>query len=276
MSSGRKELSVADADRLLASLSGEKAVGREVADLQLPPGMKWKSANARGVVFRNVDWPGPGIKGGLFGRGHIQECRFEKVNLDSLRCRKVDFADCRFESVTFGEHYFGNLNDCSFVKCTFIKCRFDAVAFVQSSLRSCRFEGIKAERARWRDCSLEDVWFSGRLTKVSFIDNSLRQVDLSSVEMLDCAFLGGKQEDLLLPDQPRNFAIDPRIMGVAEERLRPKLGAEALANYRHFAQGASQFGPCFLINAGILTVLSPEDREVVMATLYEMRHTAAS
>lgn len=273
MSSGRKELSVADADRLLASLAGAKALGREVADLQFPPGMKWRSADARGVVFRNLDWPGPGIKGGLFGRGHIQDCRFEKVNLDSLRCRKVDFVDCRFDSVTFGEHYFGNLNDCSFLKCTFIKCRLDAVGFVQSTFRACRFDGIRGERTRWRECLLEDVRFSGKLTKASFIDNDLRQVDLSAVEMLDCDILGGKQEDLRLPDEPRNFAVDPKVMLAAEEQLRSKLSAEALANYRHFAQVASQSGPPFLVNAGILTVLTPQDREVVMATLYEIRHS---
>jgi hypothetical protein len=223
-----------------------------------------------------VDWPGPGIKGGLFRRAHIQECRFEKVNLDSLRCRKVDFVDCRFEAVTFGEHYFGNFNDCTFLRCTFIKCRFDAVGFMESTLRSCRFEAIKGERTRWRECLLEDVTMSGSLAKSHFIDSRLREVDLSKVEFLDSVILGGEQNEVCLPDEPRNFAVDPKVMLAAEDQLRSKLNTEALARYRHFVEGVTQIGSRFLVNPEVLSVLSPESREIVMATLYEMRHSSRS
>lgn len=282
MRSAQRDVSVAEAERLLAAVAGQKAAGREIADLRFGPvtqsvhGARWKPVDARQLSFRNVEWTHGSILGRLLGRARVQECRFERVNLDDFDAKKVDFADCRFEGVTFGEQFLGVIKDCTFPGCSFVNCRFDAVGFVESTLRSCRFEGIKGERTRWTNCLIDDVVMSGKLVKVNFIDNSLRKVDLSAVEMFDCGFLGGKQEELRLPDEPRNFAVDPRVMLAAEEQLREKLGTEALANYRHFAEGASQFGPRFLVNAGVLTVLSPQDREVVIATLYEMRHSASS
>ncbi len=276
MTSHQAEMSAAEAERLLAGFSHGKGVGKEITDVQFALGVRWKPADVRGVRFSNLGWHRATIIGRLLGRGRVQDCRFEKVNADDFRCRKVDFVDCQFEAVTFGEHYFGNVRECSFSGCSFVKCRFDAVGFVESTFRSCRFEAVRGERTQWRNCSLEDVTMSGRLAKAQFIDSGLRKVDLSRVEFLDSGILGGEQNEVRLPDEPRNFAVDPKIMLAAEEALRSKLNPEALARYRHFAEGAAQVDSRFLINPEVLSVLSPESREVVMATLYEMRHSSRS
>lgn len=272
MTSAHREMSGAEADSLLASLSKRQASGVEVADLEFPPGMNWKAADARGIIFRNLEWTHGSIAGRLLGRGRMQECRFERVNLDDFRCRKVDFLDCHFEKVTFGEHFLGLIKDCTFTRCSFVKCRFDAVEFLESTLRSCRFEGATAERAAWNECLLEDVVLSGTLVKTNFISSAFRKVDLSEAELHDSSLVYTKEGDVMLPDRPDNFAMNAQLFLDAEPALRSKLDPAAHETYRTLANGWSQLGSPFIVDAaGVVEELPPRDRAAVMATLYEMR-----
>jgi hypothetical protein len=140
MARGLREITVAEAERLLAGVARRTAPGGEIADLRFGPvaqgegGARWRPVDARGVDFHNLEWTHGAILGRLLGRGRVQECRFERVNIDDFRCQKVDFLDCHFDQVTFGEDFLGLIKDCTFTRCSFTKCRFDAVGFVASTL----------------------------------------------------------------------------------------------------------------------------------------------
>jgi hypothetical protein len=202
----------------------------------------------------------------------VRECRFETVDFDDFDVKKVDFLDCHFEKVTFGERYLGLVKDCSFTRCTFVNCRFDGLEFVESTLRSCRFEGIKGERAGWRDCLLEDVVLSGTLDKTNFVGASFRRVDLSQAELHDSSLVYTKELDVKLPDRPENFVIDAQLFLDAEPALRARLPPAALETYRRLAKGWSPFGSPFIVYPGVVQELPASERSVVLATLYEMRH----
>jgi uncharacterized protein YjbI with pentapeptide repeats len=274
----QQDVNVAEAERLLAGVSGPQAAGREIADVRFGPvehpahGARWRPVDARQLAFRNVDWTHGSILGGLLGRGRVQECRFERVNLDDSRCQKVDFVDCNFERVTFGEDFLGLIKDCTFARCFFVKCRFDAVEFVESTLRSCRFEEIKGVRAGWRECVLEDVALSGTLVKTNFISNVFRRVDMSAAELQDSALVYTREGDVDLPDRPDNFAIDAQLFLDAEPVLSSRLKPEALETYRRLAKEWAPFGAPFIVYAGVVDEIPARERAVVLETLYEMRH----
>jgi hypothetical protein len=194
------------------------------------------------------------------------------VNLDDFDAKKVDFLDCHFDRVTFGDRFLGLIKDCAFARCYFVKCRFDAITFEGSSLRSCRFEDMRGERARWRECLLEDVAISGRLSKTNFISNVFRRVDMSAAELHDSAFVYTKEGDVDLPDRPDNFAIDAQLFLDAEPALSSKLEPEALETYRRLAKEWSPFGAPFIVDPGVVHEMPPRDRSVVLETLYGMRH----
>jgi hypothetical protein len=129
---------------------------------------------------------------------------------------------------------------------------------------------------RSQESLLEDVTLSGKLNHVNFIDSTFRRLDMSEVDTTDCAILGGTQDDLRLPDKPHNFAVDASLFFAIEPLLRSRLDNEGLHAYRSVAASWSKIGPRFLIDSGSFGELPPKDRDVVMATLYEMRHSSTS
>jgi hypothetical protein len=271
-----------EAEDLLAEASGAKAAGREIADLRFGPvaqsarGARWKPVDARNLFFRNVEWLHGSMLGRLLVRGRVLDCRFERVNLDDFDAKKVDFLDCHFDRVTFGEEFLGLIKDCTFTRCSFVRCRFDAVGIVESTLRACRFVDLTGtDRARWDDCLLEDVTFAGGLDGVRFLDCVFRNVDMSEAKLHEVSILDTKEGEAKLPDRPENFAVHAELFLDIETALRSKLGSEAMETYRDLAKMLSRFGSPFILDAALLEVLlkglSADDRAVVMATLYEMR-----
>ena len=276
MTSKRRVLTRPEAQALLDGL-GASGAGQKVIDgVQFPEKLRWKAASVLGALFRDTDWRHALVGTAFFGRGNVADCRFEDVDFDGVDCRKVDFHRCAFESTTFGREHFGIFLRCTFTECTFANCRFDLVDLAESTFRSCRFERIRARRMRSQENLLEDVMLSGALDKVNFIDSTFRHVDMSGVDTTDCAIVGSKEDDFKLPDRPENFAVDAALFFAVEPQLRSRLDRQALDTYRSVAKSWSKMGSRFLVDASSFRELSPTDRDTVMSTLYEMRHSVTS
>ncbi len=280
----QQDITVAEAERLLAALSGANAAGRAITDLRFGPpvqparGARWRPADAHGVAFRDLEWTHGSILGRLFARGRVQECSFEKVNLDDFDAKNVDFLDCQFDRVTFGQHFLGLIKDCAFTRCSFAKCRFDAVGFVGSTVRSCRFDGpTGTDRARWEDCTLEDVTFSGTLDGVRFIRSVFHNVDMSAAKMHEVSILDTREGEAKLPDRPENYAIHVGLFLDAVAALRSRLDPAAGEAYSGLAKSLARSGSPFIVDAPLMDVLlgelPPGARPVVMTTLYELRRS---
>jgi hypothetical protein len=250
LASKRRTLDVSEARRLLDQLQREGGLAKSISGAALPRGLAWKPSHVAGITLDSVDWPGALISGPLFRRATLRDCRFQLVNLDGLTIRKTDFVGCRFDATIFGERDLGLVEDCSFVDCTITAGRIDQVRFLGSTFRSCRFENVRARKSRWEKCILEDTVVTGSWVSVNLVGNTFRRVDLSGSELSDCAIVDSAEEDPRLPDRPTNFAIRPAVFTKAERELQEKLDRD-----------------------GLLEQLDPPKRQVVMATLYSLRHS---
>lgn len=278
----QRDINLPEAELLLKSLSGDSGVGREIADVRFGPvpelahGARWRPRSVRGVVFKNVDWTHGSILGPLIRRARVEQCRFDGVNVDDFTCRRVDWLDCQFERVTFGESFLGRFQGCTLTRCSFVSCRFDAFAFVDSTLRSCRFAGSTGtHRARWERCLLEDVTFSGDVAFARFIACDARKVDMAEAVLHDVSFHHMKSHDVTFPDRPDNFAIHGELFRVASLFVRSRASSSTAEAYRSHASRLASFGSPFIVDRRVLDTLleelAPSDRAAVMTTLYDIR-----
>lgn len=209
----------------------------------------------------------------LFRSSVWENLRWEQSSLDGINCRKLQIRSCQFDT-TFGQRYVGLIEQAAFSECQFIECRIDGVRFLKCTFRDCRFDRITATKTRWESCSLDKVQITGQLVSVNFTDGSFRSVDLGCAELGDCGMLGNAEDNLILPDKPTNFVVAPPTLTSAEAELRSKLDSRALEAYLHVAKVCGQLGPRILVDEGLFEQLAPNDRRVVMETLYKLRRTA--
>jgi hypothetical protein len=163
------------------------------------------------------------------------------------------------------------VEDSSFVDCAITGGRIDYVTFLRSTFKTCTFQAVKAATIGWGDCLFEDVTFSGVLVGVQFQRSTFRGADFSAAELKDSMIsdlLGG---DVKLPDRPSNFTVSPDRFPRAEAVLRDRLDDEMLDSYKRFAKAYGQMGPIVIISDEMFPDLGPKERQLVLATLYELR-----
>jgi hypothetical protein len=119
----------------------------------------------------------------------------------------------------------------------------------------------------------EDTLLGGTWKSVNWVGNTFRRADLSAAELLDCAMIDSKEEDIRLPNRPTNFAIRPDVFAKAEPELQRKLERASFEVYRRLAGVFAQLGPAVIISEDVLEQLEPPDRRVVMATLFDLRRS---
>jgi uncharacterized protein YjbI with pentapeptide repeats len=175
--------------------------GRIVSDLEIPA-LVFDTAELKAVELRNVELRGTRFKGSLLDGVGFQGCRLDKVVFEGTDLWRTSFEYTRADGVGL------------------TGCRIKALRSRESSFTAVRWDSSKATgwedfRGVHRGCSFRDVEVAEpRWQETRFPDSRLEHVVWEGGKLEDVSFTGSITRDLAL----RRVAVDGLDLGFGEVR----------------------------------------------------------
>ena len=171
------------------------------------PGMRWPVRTLAAVDFIDCDLAGADIRGGLFSRVSIEDCRFERVRLDPFDGDKLDIVSTRFVATEFAGHTNAPLTNSTIRKSEFERCDIRGMLFVRCVIDDVSFLRPKTNRTAFRRSTMTDVRFIGRTTAMFFVDSRLDRVDFRACDADDLIFSECELIDVRFPTRRNSFVV---------------------------------------------------------------------
>ena len=227
------------------------------------------------ILFQDVDFNEPIWAPLIFKGPAFKDCRFDKCHFDSFRISKSTFDKCAFDSCTIGKKFHNSFLSCIFKNCLFSKCKFALTPFEKCVLADCNFEKVELKsHTVFKQCKINSVNFSGKLTGVNFSNCEIDKLDLSESKFIDsCIVQFENVKDVKFPDNPHNFALKVEYMERAKEILQEKLSPAGFKSYCQMADFYIKWDTerTTCIDFGTFDDLNPNENEIVLSTLLELR-----
>lgn len=167
------------------------------------------------MTWKGIDLSGATIRNARFVGARIEDCLFERAELDDWRLWHTEVIDCSFVAADLRGSALAAADESVnghtlWRSVSFDGANLDAAHFWQGELTRCTFRGAKLRKTRFEYVDFEEVIFEGLLDRVLLEARPadgrpqgvkpMRAVSFADALFRDCQFQGYRCESVVLPE----------------------------------------------------------------------------